>query len=382
MISREQIEQLGAFDGRGARVLSLYLDLDPRRQVVRSYRIVFEDLVKEARERLDKPALKELQSEVERVQAWMETQKPRGKGLALFSCTPRELWLPHFLNPRIKDHLAFETEPDTGPLLDFLDEYERYAVALVNKEKARLFTVFMGEVEESDAFKDLVPHKTDQGGWAQGRYQRHHEAHVHWHLKKVVRRLSEVMGRRRFDRLIIGGPEEATSGLRHLLPKALASRLVAIVPADVAANERDVLDLTLAIEGRAEREAEERVIHELFELAGAGGRAILGPEPTFDALWLGEVMTLVVADEADVAGGECPSCGRLQPGAITNCRNDRTLIQAVPDLLHRAMRRTLDLAGNVEVVRGDAARRLLEAGGGVGALLRFRAAHETPTGTS
>ena len=382
MISREQIEQLGAFDGRGARVLSLYLDLDTRRQVVRSYRIVFEDLVKEARERLDKPALKELHGEVERIQTWMEAQKPRGAGLALFSCTPRELWLPYFLPARIKDHLAYETTPDTAPLLDYLDEYERYAVALVNKEKARLFTVFMGEIEESDAFKDLVPHKTDQGGWAQGRYQRHHEAHVHWHLKKVVRRLSEVLSRRRFDRLIIAGPEEATSGLRHLLPQALASRLVAVVPADVSANERDILDKTLAIEGRAEREAEERVVHELFELAGAGGRAILGPEPTFDALWLGEVMTLVAADGAEVGGGECPNCGRLQPGEITNCHACGTVIQPVPDLLHRAMRRTLDMAGNVEVVRGDAARRLLEAGGGVGALLRYRPAHETPTGTS
>src|SRR2546426_686041 len=136
MITREQIEQLEAFDARGARVLSVYLDLEPSR------------------------------------------------------------------------HL--------------MDEYERYAVALVDKEKARLFTIFMGEIEESDAFKDFVPGKHHQGGPSQARYQRHHEAYVHWHLKRVARHLAQILGRRPFDRLILAGPEEATSGLKHLLPHALA----------------------------------------------------------------------------------------------------------------------------------------------------------------
>jgi hypothetical protein len=37
--------------------------------------------------------------------------------------------------------------PDLAPLLRLLDEHERYAVALVDKEKARLFSVFLGEIE-------------------------------------------------------------------------------------------------------------------------------------------------------------------------------------------------------------------------------------------
>jgi peptide subunit release factor 1 (eRF1) len=60
MVTQEQIEELEAFDGGGARVLSVYLDLDPERQVRRSYRIVFEDLLKESRERLEEPTLEVL----------------------------------------------------------------------------------------------------------------------------------------------------------------------------------------------------------------------------------------------------------------------------------------------------------------------------------
>jgi hypothetical protein len=59
------------------------------------------------------------------------------------------------------------------------------------KQRARLFTVFLGEIEERASFQEeLLPARTDQGGLSQAGYQRHHEAHVHWHLKRVVQRLA------------------------------------------------------------------------------------------------------------------------------------------------------------------------------------------------
>jgi hypothetical protein len=52
-VTLADVERLVRFDGHGARVLSAYLDLDPERQPTRTYRIVFEDLVKVARDGLD-----------------------------------------------------------------------------------------------------------------------------------------------------------------------------------------------------------------------------------------------------------------------------------------------------------------------------------------
>jgi peptide subunit release factor 1 (eRF1) len=48
-------------------------------------------------------------------------------------------------------------------------------------------------------------------------------------------------------------------------------------------------------------------------------------------------------------------------------------MRPVHNVVHRAMAHTIEQAGRVEVVHGEAARRLQEAGGGLGALLRFRA---------
>ena len=44
----------------------------------------------------------------------------------------------------------------------------------------------------------------------------------------------------------------------------------------------------------------------------------------------------------------------------------------VHDIFHRAMARTLQQSGNVEVVHGEPARVLVQAGGGLGARLRYR----------
>src|SRR5205085_1988119 len=84
---------------------------------------------------------------------------------------------------------------------------------------ARLLIVSMGEIEEATAFRvDDLPPKHEQGGWSQAQYQRHHDLHVQWHLKRVTKHLADLARRRRFDRLVLAGPEEATSELRGLRP--------------------------------------------------------------------------------------------------------------------------------------------------------------------
>ena len=46
-------------------------------------------------------------------------------------------------------------------------------------------------------------------------------------------------------------------------------------------------------------------------------------------------------------------------------------MRPVHDLRHRAMGRTVEQPGSVEVLHGAAARRQAELGGGLGALLRY-----------
>jgi peptide chain release factor subunit 1 len=259
-----------------------------------------------------------------------------------------------------------------APLPDLLDEYERYAVALVDREKSRFFSVFLGEIQERNDFKDFVPGKHDQGGVWQANRQRHHEAHVFRHLKRAADYLTDLYRRRPFDRLVVAGPEEATSELRHLLPGPLASRVVAAIPAEIFAGAQEILERTLEIERQVERSTEDRLLSELFETAAAGGLAVVGVDQTLHALFLGEVRTLVVADGGQADGSDCPYCGRLATGRPSACPECGNRMEPVTDLFERAIERTLASAGSIEVVHGEPARRLLDAGGGLGAILRYK----------
>jgi peptide chain release factor subunit 1 len=339
--------------------------------VEHSYQTVFQDLVRQVSMSLDDARRSQFTTEVDRVTRWLEDNAPQGKSLAIFTCQPAGLWQAHPLPVGVRDRLVFQPRPYLEPLLDVLDEYERYAVALVDKEKARLFTVFLGAIEETQTFEDLVPGKHDKGGPSQANFQRHHETHVYWHLKRVTECLTETFRRRPFDRLILAGPEEATSELRRLLPRALAHRLVATIPAEMFGAPAELLERTLEIERQIERSVEERLLGELFETADAGGRATFGAAQTLEALWLGKVQTLVIADGSQAKGSECPNCGRLEIGSLAVCPACAHAMVCVPDLIERAVERALDHAGSVEVLHGEAAKRLLEQGGGLGALLRY-----------
>jgi peptide chain release factor subunit 1 len=372
MPSWEQIEQLERFESEGASVLSLYLDLTPTSQVTRSYRVEFKDLVKEASGRLTDAERKGLDREVERVNAWFEgTPALQGLGLTIFSCTPRKLWLVDFVPVAVRNHLAFETKPDVAGLLELIDEYERFAVALVSKNKARVFTVFAGAIEEIDAFKDLVPGKVAAGGLKQSIIQRHHELHVLWHLKKVVAYLSTLQRRRNFDRLIIAGPVEATSELQQMLPPVLSTRVAAVIRADVDATNAQILERTIEVERRIEADCEDHLVNGVLEMARSGARATCGIRPTLDALWMGDVRVMVVADGVAESGSECSNCRYIQQGNAASCQKCGAATRAVRDLGHYVMGRAVEQRGRVEIVHGRAAQHLSTVGEGLAAFLRY-----------
>ena len=101
------------------------------------------------------------------------------------------------------------------------------------------------------------------------------------------------------------------------------------------------------------------------------------------ALWADLVQTLVVAQGARGEGSECPNCERLDPGRVDPCPTCGTTMRHVHDIFHRASQRAVERAGRAEIVFGDAERRLLELGGGMGALLRHPSAvpHEVASAT-
>src|SRR3972149_6726107 len=61
-----------------------------------------------------------------------------GRSVILFSCRPRGLWQLFQLQVPVRPLVRFADRPAVAPLAAILDEHERYAAVLVDKDEARL----------------------------------------------------------------------------------------------------------------------------------------------------------------------------------------------------------------------------------------------------
>jgi peptide chain release factor subunit 1 len=252
-----------------------------------------------------------------------------------------------------------------------LDEFERVAVLLFDKMRARLYTVFLGEIEERRTIEDEVPGKQATGGWfalAQARYARHHEDHVLRHGKRTIAELLSMLQERPFDRLLLGGPPESVALLRQQLPGPLRSRLAGTLHLSLSASEADVRNAALELAEQVERQAEVSMVNELLE-AATSSNAEISLDASLVAISDRRVHLLLVADTFNEAGSECPSCGRLARATGT-CPTCGRPSQLATNLRERLVRRVLEQGGQVEMVSGAAAARLTEHGG-VGVWTRY-----------
>jgi peptide subunit release factor 1 (eRF1) len=262
----------------------------------------------------------------------------------------------------------------------------------VDKERARILTVWMGRIEHRIEFEAPLPGRIAGGGWATGAaprgrgkvaemgpgrvhssqagYVRHIEYHVHLHMQRVVDELWRLSRQRTFDRLIIGGTQEALAALRPMLPRSLANRVVGEFAGEMYASDADILGRVRGIEENAERAYEAALVTDILERAPKGERAVTGWDGTLAALSEGRVHLLVLIEGQTAAGYACPEGHFVVKGRVELCPLCDEPLWPVDDLAARAARLAMTTDAAVEFVRGEAAGML--APHGVAAVLRYQ----------
>jgi peptide subunit release factor 1 (eRF1) len=341
----------------------------------RGFEVSLRNLLKTVGERITNAAERDqFEANRQRVEQFVHRLKPEGRSVVLFSDDARDFWWARQLPISIPNIARFGREPYVRSLMETLDEYERYGVVLVDKQRARLFSVYLGGIEEHQEMMSDVPGKVDtttrDAMRSQMKIQRHHDQHVVWHVKEVADRLARLSERYRFDRLIIGGPEKAVTEFLHVLPKRLRNRVVDTMSLNINVDERTVLAATRKIEERVEREHELRLVEELITAAHKGDRATTGLSETLRAVSEGRVWRLLYSNDFSPEGYECRQCRALFSQPREQCPLCKGELEPAPNLVNRVIDRVIDQEGRAEGVRGEAAERLAQAGH-IGALLRF-----------
>jgi peptide subunit release factor 1 (eRF1) len=376
LVTVAEMKALTAFHSDDYPVVSLFLDVRPEEREREKIRVKLKHLIDEAKHLPAASSTKErrriFQQESERLMTWFETEYDyTGRGLAIFTALEKGLWRSFRLPAPVRDRLIIADRPYLRPLLTLVDEFERFLVVLVDKQTARLFIVYLGEIEEyTELMDELVP-RSREGGLSAEKNQRHHDMHVLWHVKHAVEVTERLWMLEQCQWLLIGGTDEAVAELRDHLPKALRERLAGEVTVSVNDNHDVILARALEVEQAVERRIEAERVAALFDATFGTKQGVLGLDDTLEAIVEQRVWILVMEEDFRQPGFECPNCQYLVAILTAHCPLCDTRLEPQVDIVERAVERALDQKATIEVLRGEA-RQALAAHGHIGALLRYK----------
>lgn len=374
----EQVRRLIEHRGQH-RVISLYLDLDPERFATGPARASqIRSLVDEAAREVDR--MEELPHEdkvglrqdLKRIDAFLSSPEAPFKGaraLALFSSSRDGLFEAIRLTRAVPARVVIEPVPYVEPMLAAVQR-RWWLVALVNRRSAWLLAGSPERLTEHERVDDSVRGQHDQGGWSQARYERSVDKDVMDHLRAVAETVNRRWREERFDRVVVGGPQEVVVRFEDLLADEVRGRLAPEkVDVDLSsATEAQVRSEVEQIVIEEERRSEREVLDRLEDALGSGTRAAAGVPDTLRALNERRVQTLLLNPGFDREGGRCPSDGMLVADSEGQCPGDGTSLQRIEHMREAVVEAAVFQDADVLVVTHHPERAPRE---GIGALLRF-----------
>jgi peptide chain release factor subunit 1 len=313
------VKELEVFRAAGQRVSSYYLDLHGHHgNDVEVAKLTVKNAMATQRKRLEQlelpPANRHaLQHDWESVQelALLTAGRRDVRAVACFVTSDAGFARVFALPWSVGDRAFFEDQFVLWPLHQILDQADRYAVCLTDKDDARLLLVHLEQIEEVSTLCDEVPGRVRfPDPFGESHYQHKRIEHFHHHFERVADALLRLFQREPFEHLIIGGLWEKLPQFEGHLHRYVRDRIVARWEIDVHASTLEVLQRALTEEQNVLRREAQNIWKNIQDRRT--DRGALGPDETFAPLWQRRVQALLVEPEARSAGFRCQSCGRLQ----------------------------------------------------------------------
>jgi peptide subunit release factor 1 (eRF1) len=375
--SRQQIQALLRFKSNHFLTTSFFIDTDKSRLSKKQISVSFKNLLHQGRTGLealetDRGKKDSLSQDLEKISQFGTQVLPTfaAPGLALFSCAGENFWQELSLPRAPRNHIFFDRIPYVRPLLSIMDEYHHICAFLLERQTARWYNIFMGEISLLETLASDVPSRVKEGGW-QGyeskRIERHIDAHLHDHFKKAAQKTFDLFKRDRFDWLFLGLKEEYRSDIEPLLHPYLRERLKGWIKTNSNDSEDKILKQSIEIEIKLKQEEEKALVHSLITELEKGGRAVSGVREVLRKLNAAEVQTLVVTRHFSGEGRACPKCRFLYADEL-QCPVCNIKTEKVQDIIHESVHRALDKNCQVRYVTPPTR---LDRFGKIGAFLRY-----------
>lgn len=370
---QEVLDELTAYPSTEHPFLSIYLDVIPdgtgKRQSLVNIDQDFERIAGQIKNRGGN--LESFEADRERINQYINVEMPaETRGLAIFACSAEGVWNAIPLQVPVETQIYEDRYPHVFNLARIIDDYETYAVVLVDSQESRIFVVSLNEAEKAaEAEADEEIRRFEAGGWGQMLFQRRTENVIKAHHKDMADKLGRVIKRFGVQHVIIAGNDSIKGSVRDALPKQIQDMLVDFVHLDVRSNMQSIMETIEPMIREVERAQEADDVADLeTEVNSKGGLGYVGMANVATALYKGQVRMLLILQDFAAMGGECPNCGALRPGMRQTCPFDGAEMQQV-DLREAFVSRAHQQNAVIQIVE---ANEFLSQHDGVGALLYYR----------
>ena len=392
MISREQIHELAQFEDPESCALSFYFQpTSPRNKAHKEDAILTKDLAREALRQLESKRLEgkgkdkgrekdrseSARADIERIVRL--SQNLRGNGVhakAVFACSAQGFWREYDLPAQLSGtQLLVDRHFHLKPLAHLLGASPSLGVVLLDRHRARLFELRLGELNELEGFFHPLSRRGRSDGFAGydgGHAERRVADEARQHFKFVADFFKDALEKGMFERWILGCQEIHWSQFAPQLHSYASQKLLGRFSAEVAHVSRDEIRTQaerIFADWQQRRSSE--ALHETLSQARSNGRGVTGLRRVLRSLEMGEIQTLLIGDSYVAQAVECTGCGHLDAHLVSFCpvcgRETREVVDVAEAILPWVIRHDIELF----YVKDDPE---FDSVGNVAALLRFRSA--------
>lgn len=389
MITRDELRDLAQFHSAEAEDCALSFYFQPQTPQNRSHReeaILAKDLVRNALRDAEKKGKNgSARADLNRIlDVAGHLYGNQAKAKAIFACGSRNIWREYDLPPTLPSTQLFVNNRfHLKPLAALLGAQPRLCVAIVDRQRARLFDLRLNELNEREGLFRNLPRRGRSDGFAgydAGHSERRVADEAMHHFKEVAEKLREELEKGTFEKLIVGCPEGVWSEFEPHLHTYLRQRSLGHFACEVAAIANDQIreKANRLLQAQLNTRRQE-LVKEVLGESQRDGFGVTGLRRVLRALEMREVQTLLLGENFRAHAVECSNCGHLDSRMTTTCEicgHETRELQDVSDaIIPVAILQDIELF----YAKNDPE---LDRVGNIAALLRFRADQNTPSKTA
>ncbi|MGM0367935.1 MAG: hypothetical protein ACQEP2_05090, partial [Actinomycetota bacterium] len=318
-IAIDGLEKVLNYSPAGEYVVTTYLLVDGSRTNKRDYLTKLNSMVTKKRseiesdDNIDENDKKKIYLVLEKIKKYVNDRfKSDATKTLLIYADNNSLWEVLRVPVIMRSKIIIDPKPHTQNLRALLQNFKKYGVLLIDREKAQIYSLYLGEIRQYlAAFINDVPSKVNFRSEAALREKKllgKIEEKLHHFFKNVNDKALQLFRDGKLDNLILAGRKEILSKFRNYLHNYLESKYIGSIDAQPDTEIHEIKKRTQQLIYDHEKKTKEKLIDKLFEEYNPNGWAVIGIKSVISSLLIEQVRTLVYDRDFSQDGYICDSC--------------------------------------------------------------------------